>query len=251
MPPLRYFIPNSFTAASLLLGLASVTMSAQGSYRLAAWMILWGVLLDKVDGSAARLFKATSRFGVEFDSFADFVTFGVAPAALVYFRLLALDPDPGSRGVVMVAAGLYVVALAVRLARFNITTGGESVFLGIPGTLMGAILGAAYLTWEKYGLATELLRYSPACLLIGAGLMVSSIRLPKLKMRRSKVFNAFQVANIVTSYTLGPLMLLPEVLLAQALVYTVAGVIVGALQPDEAPASDSEPAVAGQGSGTA
>ncbi|HSN98552.1 MAG TPA: CDP-alcohol phosphatidyltransferase family protein, partial [Candidatus Nanopelagicales bacterium] len=149
MPPLRYFVPNSFTAASLLLGLASVTMSAQGNFRLAAWMILWGVLLDKVDGSAARLLKATSRFGVEFDSFADFVSFGVAPAALVHYRLLALGPLPGAlRAALMAAAGLYVVALAVRLARFNITTGDESVFQGIPGTLMGALLATGYLTWE-------------------------------------------------------------------------------------------------------
>src|SRR5690348_1045570 len=119
LPPLKYFVPNAFTALSLLLGLASVVCSAQGDFTLAAWMILWGTLLDKVDGSAARLLGATSQFGVEFDSFADFVSFGVAPAALFYFRLAGVVPRP----LAAVAAGLHAVALAVRLARFNIMTG--------------------------------------------------------------------------------------------------------------------------------
>jgi CDP-diacylglycerol--serine O-phosphatidyltransferase len=65
-------VPNGFTALSLLLGLGSVVKSAEGDFRLAAWMIPWGVLLDKLDGSAARLLDATSKFGVELDSFADF-----------------------------------------------------------------------------------------------------------------------------------------------------------------------------------
>src|SRR5207244_10742029 len=123
--------------ASLVLGLASAVCSVKGRFDLAAWMILWGTLLDKADGTAARLCKATSGFGVEFDSFADFVTFGIAPAALVYFRL---EAHTAHADWLAAAAGLYVLALAVRLSRFNITTGGESVFYGIPGTMVGAVV---------------------------------------------------------------------------------------------------------------
>ena len=82
----KYFVPNAFTALSMLFGLASMTMSAAGNFQLAAWMILWGVLLDKLDGTAARLMHASSEFGVQFDSFADFVVFGIAPAGLFYFN---------------------------------------------------------------------------------------------------------------------------------------------------------------------
>jgi CDP-diacylglycerol--serine O-phosphatidyltransferase len=225
MPPLKYFAPNSFTAGSLLLGLGSIVMAARGDFELSAWMILWCTLLDKVDGSVARLFKATSSFGVEFDSFADFVAFGIAPAALVYFRLASTGSYSGWREIaLMLAAGLYAVALAVRLARFNIVTdSADKVFYGLPGTLMGALFGAGYLTWAKYELAPEILAYAPAYLLIGAGLMLSNLRVPKLKLRKNKALNAFQIGNVVVAYIIGPLRVFPEYLFALAVVYTVGG----------------------------
>jgi CDP-diacylglycerol---serine O-phosphatidyltransferase len=229
MPPLKYFVPNGFTAASLLVGLGSIVMSAEGNFELAAWMILWGTLLDKADGTAARLMKATSQFGVEFDSFADFVAFGIAPAALIYFRLTTTGVwSGGHRYLVMVAAGIYALALAIRLARFNVTTGGdETVFTGVPGTLMGAVVGSGYLTWAAHDGSEALLAYSPVMLLVCAALMVSNVRLPKLKMRRSKAVNLFQMANVAIAYVLGPLMLFPEYLFGQAVTYLTVGLAVG------------------------
>ncbi len=240
MPPLKYFVPNSFTAASLVLGLASVVMSVKGHFELAAWMVLWGSLLDKVDGTAARLCKATSGFGVEFDSFADFVAFGIAPAALVYFRLEATSAHPT---LLALAAVLYVVALAVRLARFNITTGGEAVFFGIPGTLCGAVVAAGYLTAHKYGLPEPFYGYAPILLVVAALAMVSSLRLPKLKARKNLALNLFQFGNVAAAYVAGPLRLFPEYLLGLALTYLFCGVGWCLLHP-EGPASAGEPAAA-------
>ena len=80
MNRLRYTIPNSFTSLSLLLGIASIVTSQIGELELAAWIIVWCGLLDVLDGLSARLLKATSDFGAEFDSMADLVSFGVAPA---------------------------------------------------------------------------------------------------------------------------------------------------------------------------
>jgi CDP-diacylglycerol--serine O-phosphatidyltransferase len=232
MPPLKYLVPNSFTALSLLLGLASITMAVEGNYELAAWMILWGTLLDKLDGSAARLFNATSKFGMEFDSFADFVSFGIAPAALVYFRLVSTGHWEGwHRTALMAAAGLFVLALAVRLARFNIASGGEKIFYGVPGTLVGATGASGYLTWSKYGLDESLLAICPAFLVIFAVLMVCSLRLPKLIVRKSKALNVFQYGNVMVAYIIGPMMLFPEYLFALALLYLVGGLIVGFLVP--------------------
>ena len=83
MVKLRYTIPNSFTALSLLLGVGSIVTGQLGNLELAGWMIVWCGLLDVMDGLAARLLKATSDFGAEFDSMADLVSFGVAPGMLV------------------------------------------------------------------------------------------------------------------------------------------------------------------------
>ncbi len=225
MPPLKYFAPNSCTALSLVLGLSSAALSAQGNFRLAAWMILWGVLLDKADGTIARLCKATSEFGLQFDSFADFVVFGIAPAALIYFRLQATNQYAGWSEIgLLIVAGLYVLALAVRLARFNIVAGHKALFYGIPGTLMGAIVAAGYLTWDKYALGPAVLQYGPALLLVGALAMVSNLRIPKLAVRKSRLLNIFQFGNVTAAYILAPMMLWPDYLLALALLYTLGGV---------------------------
>ena len=87
MNRVKYLIPNSITASSMLMGLASIYLAAREDFVMAAWLILWGVLLDKLDGTMARLLDACSEFGVQFDSFADFVVFGIAPASLIYFLM--------------------------------------------------------------------------------------------------------------------------------------------------------------------
>ena len=120
MEKLKYLVPNSCTAFSLVLGLASIVQSTSGNFELAAWMILWGVLLDKLDGTFARLLNASSEFGAQMDSFADFVSFGMAPAALMYWGLSANDMV----NQVWLSAGcmVFVVATASRLARFNVAS---------------------------------------------------------------------------------------------------------------------------------
>lgn len=233
----KYAVPNGFTALSMLFGLSSVAMSAAGDYTLAAWMILWGVLLDKLDGTAARLLDASSDFGMQFDSFADFVVFGIAPAGLIYFRCQRLAPFEDGLGRIglMCALGCYVVATSGRLARFNISSppGGDKIFYGIPTTFCGAILALAYLTWDKYGLDPGLLHAAPG-LLVAAGLaMISNIRLPKLKGRGNRALHWFQIANIAAVYVLAPFKLMPEYMLALCVLYLSVGGVWAALHPPE------------------
>lgn len=230
MPPLKYWVPNGFTAFSMILGLASMVASAKGNFELAAWMILWGTLLDKLDGSAARLLGATSRFGVEFDSFADFVTFGIAPAALVYFRVSTLVAGWHATALT-VAAAFYAVALGVRLARFNTAAEDPAMFSGVPGTLAGAVMASGYLTWDVFGLAERWLSYLPAFLLILGALMVSNLRVPKLKVRKSRAFNVFQFGMIAVAYIFGPLRIFPQVLFVMAMTYLLGGLFVGLRAP--------------------
>ncbi len=240
---LKYIAPNFVTTVSMMLGLASVVFSVRGEFQLAAWMITWGMLLDKLDGTAARLLDASSRFGNQLDSFADFVTFGIAPAALLFFRLQGTEPFQGSKAALLaIAAGVFILAQAARLARFNISEPpmGDRLFYGIPGTLMGGMLALAYLTWDKYQLSPKLLSAVPIYMIIGAVLMVSTLRLPKLKMRKNKAFNIFQIGNIVACYICAPLRILPEYLFGLALVYIVVGVAYYLLYPPKEQTDSAE-----------
>ena len=125
MGVLRYSIPSSITALSLLLGLGSIVTTQVGELEFAAWLIVWCGLLDTMDGVAARVLKATSDFGAEFDSMADLVAFGVAPAVLVFnlgLQYGGVEVGSGQFWVLLAACGVFVLAGAMRLARFNLTS---------------------------------------------------------------------------------------------------------------------------------
>ena len=154
MSKMKYIVPNLCTSFSLILGLASVYHSMHGDYNTAAWMILWGVLLDKLDGVFARLLNASSELGAQLDSFADFVSFGIAPAALYTCAMAEPLMDVVNTNWVMAASAVYVVAVAVRLARFNITTMPMVIgSYGLPTTLVGAMLSAWFLSFQGQGLS--------------------------------------------------------------------------------------------------
>ena len=80
----RFLVPNAITAANMMLGASSVMYALAGMHDTAGWLVLLSVLVDKLDGTSARMLKASSRFGVEFDSLADLIAFGVAPAVFVF-----------------------------------------------------------------------------------------------------------------------------------------------------------------------
>ncbi|MAD60592.1 MAG: hypothetical protein CMH49_03620 [Myxococcales bacterium] len=232
---LKYLIPNGFTASSMALGVVSVYLSSQGELNLAAWMITWGVLLDKLDGSAARLFNASSDFGVQFDSFADFVIFGIAPASLFYHWLGGSNSS--YHALLATVACLYIVLTSTRLALFNISTppGGDQYFFGLPTTLCGATLSTFYLSTEIYapklfahGQMKESIQLSLITLLMGAALlMVSRFVLPKLKPRKNKAINIFQFVNVGLVYLMSPFRLYPEYLLILCLLYLSVGSVSG------------------------
>lgn len=127
--PVTYVIPNLFTTANLFAGFYGIVSSINGNYDNAAIAILVSCVFDILDGKIARLTGATSRFGVEYDSLADLVAFGVGPGLLIY--LWALKPF-GRLG--WLAAFLFVACGALRLARFNVQagTGSKKYFTGLP-----------------------------------------------------------------------------------------------------------------------
>ncbi|POF28835.1 CDP-diacylglycerol--serine O-phosphatidyltransferase [Roseibium marinum] len=113
--PLRLIIPNLVTLLALCSGLTAVRMAYDGAWDFAVGAVLIAAVLDAIDGRVARYMKGTSRFGAELDSLADFVNFGVTPALMLYLWILK---DAGSIG--WIAALIFAISAALRLARFNV-----------------------------------------------------------------------------------------------------------------------------------
>ena len=132
--PVRLLIPNLITLMGLSAGLTAIRMGIEHRYELAIAMIFIAAILDALDGRVARMLKASSRFGAELDSLADFVNFGVAPAIIIF--TWALD---GLRSIGWIAVLIYTLCAALRLARFNVALDDEDApswtknfFTGIP-----------------------------------------------------------------------------------------------------------------------
>ncbi|MCC2098466.1 MAG: CDP-diacylglycerol--serine O-phosphatidyltransferase [Hyphomicrobiales bacterium] len=113
--PVRYVLPNLVTLLGLCLGLTAIRFAFEERYEMAVYAIVAAAVVDGLDGRIARALKGTSRFGAELDSLADFIDFGVAPAILLYFWTLNEIKSYGWFAVLV-----YVVACALRLARFNV-----------------------------------------------------------------------------------------------------------------------------------
>ena len=169
-----YILPNLFTSGSLFAGFYSMVSTMNGDYRTAAIWVLVASIFDGLDGKVARLTGTSSKFGVEYDSLADVVAFGVTPGLLMYSW--ALRPF-GRLG--WLAAFLFVVCGALRLARFNVqvTTVESKRFVGLPIPAAASMVSATVLLFYHFGwpssykkLAILILIY---CL---AFLMVSNIK---------------------------------------------------------------------------
>jgi CDP-diacylglycerol--serine O-phosphatidyltransferase len=233
---LRYTIPNSFTALSLLLGIGSIVTGQIGNIELAGWMIVWCGLLDVMDGLTARLLKATSDFGAEFDSMADLVSFGVAPGMLVLQAGITyggFELFSGAFWVLLVSVGVFVLCGAMRLARFNLASGKAPPgwFVGIPITgAGGGLVSTGVILLVRYPDVAEAMplhAYLPVAMFVLALAMISTLRFPKAVKRDSLAMNIFQGCNVAATYYCGITRSFPEFLFAMGLVLLVAGIIAG------------------------
>jgi CDP-diacylglycerol--serine O-phosphatidyltransferase len=177
-----YLIPSLFTTGNLICGFFSIISTFNGEYFQASIFIIFANLLDGLDGLVARLTRTTSQFGVELDSLADLVSFGVAPAVLVYYWALVPWSTWG-----WLAACLYVVCGALRLARFNVQIKNvEKIhFVGLPIPAAAEMIVATVLLY--YSLGGEGAANKEVILLLViyllAGLMVSNFNYFSLKQR--------------------------------------------------------------------
>lgn len=174
-----YILPNLVTTANFLCGIVALISVYNGKIKQAAVLIMFAMIFDFFDGSVARLQKATSEFGMEYDSLADLVSFGIAPVFIVYATVLS---EMGRLGIGVVF--LYCTCAALRLARFNVQTiSEEKSFRGLPTPAAAGIIASWYLLMEKYGITADLVYifYTlPPLLIILSYLMVSNIKYPTL-----------------------------------------------------------------------
>ncbi len=169
-----YILPNLFTTASLFAGFYGIVSAMDGRFDTAAWFILVSAIFDALDGKVARLTGTTSSFGVEYDSLADLVAFGVAPGLLMY--TWALKPF-GKYG--WLAAFLYVVCTALRLARFNVQvdTVESKRFVGLPSPAAAGMVASCVLIFYELGGSGSIKKVSVLLLIyVLALLMVSNFR---------------------------------------------------------------------------
>lgn len=142
-----HLLPNMITAFNLSLGFVAMTLALHHQWAAAGWCTLGAILMDMLDGRVARWTKSSSSFGIEFDSLADLVAFGVSPALMMY--VFVLD-EYGRVGLGI--ALFYVICAALRLARFNVKswTGESSApyFIGLPTPAAGGILSSFLILYD-------------------------------------------------------------------------------------------------------
>jgi len=231
----RYVVPNLLTCVSISLGLLAISQATSGNFDGACWSVLLCVLLDKADGTAARLLKASSEFGMQMDSLSDLITFGIAPATICLAAfvgqkpIISLDAIPYYRYVVYIGAFLFAICGALRLAKFNVLSEsyGDGWFFGAPTTISGAVVCCYFLTVRKYGLPWPYLAAVPAMMIGLALLMVSRFAMPKVGMSKSLALNIVVIVNLVLVYAFGIIRIYPEYLLFAAVVYLVVSLIYG------------------------
>src|SRR5688572_5856786 len=134
-------VPSLFTLFNLFFGIWAMVLAARGEFYRAGWYIFFAGILDALDGRVARLSRTGTRFGAELDSLVDIVSFGVAPAFLIYQLEFA-----SAGAAEWIFCYFYVMAAAIRLARFNLTQAGRAkeYFIGLPSPAAGMTLATFY-----------------------------------------------------------------------------------------------------------
>lgn len=219
-----YLLPNLFTTGALFAGFYAIVQAMNGRFEHAAIAIFIAMVLDGLDGRVARMTHTQSAFGAEYDSLSDMVSFGVAPALVIYeFALQGM----GKLG--WIAAFVYCAGAALRLARFNTqleTVTDKRFFQGMPSPSAAALIAGFVWVMVEYGISGQEVRWVAAFVALFAGLtMVSNFKYysgKEINLRKSVPF--FVILLIVLAFIListSP----PEVLFGAFLLYGLSGYV--------------------------
>ena len=186
-----YILPNLFTSMNLFCGFYSITAAIQSRFVDAAIAILIGGVFDFLDGKIARATNTTSKFGVEYDSLADLITFGLAPALLMFLWVLESAGRPGWS-----AAFLFAICGALRLARFNTSSSSSIDFEGLPIPAAAAMNVSVVLLFSRLEISPEPFKLIILVLMFGLSFcMVSSFKYKSCK--KVSVFKSMKFNRLV------------------------------------------------------
>lgn len=223
-----YLLPNLFTTAALFAGFFAIVTAMKGRFEAAAVAVYIAMVLDGLDGRVARLTKTESKFGVQYDSMSDLVSFGVAPALIVYMWALK---DMGNMGwapakLGWLAAFMYAACTALRLARFNVHTGSSDkrYFIGLPCPAAAAVMMGLVWVGNDLGVPGKQLMWLAFVLTMGTSmLMVSNVLYPSFKDLDVRNRIPFIAATIIVLAFVLTSIDPPKVLFCGFLLYAIAG----------------------------
>jgi CDP-diacylglycerol--serine O-phosphatidyltransferase len=204
-----YILPNLITLSSMFAGFYSIVASLNSDYERAAWAIMIASVFDVLDGWVARITHTATRFGIEMDSLADVISFGVAPGVLVYTWTLSSFGKIGWLG-----SFFLVACAALRLARFNVQMGSteKKHFTGLPTPASALVIATTVLAYEEILHILEHLKLVQLADVVGkdywilaltfmlAGLMVSNITYHSLKEANLKERRPFGILVVIAAF---------------------------------------------------
>jgi CDP-diacylglycerol--serine O-phosphatidyltransferase len=184
---------------NLLFGFLSVIFSSKGQYQFAGFAILFAALLDGCDGQVARMLKVSSPFGVELDSLADCVTFGIAPGYLAFAAFLpnmSVDFNGRIIEMSMFVAAVFPICAAYRLARFNVSHTNNS-FSGLPSPMAGIIIALIPIAFQQVSVIQDHPIIFVPAYVITALLMVSTVKFSKPQSYIFKKIHGIQLILLI------------------------------------------------------
>jgi CDP-diacylglycerol---serine O-phosphatidyltransferase len=203
-------LPSAFTVGNLFLGVWAVVHAARGEFSTAGWLIVLAAIFDMLDGRIARFTATGSAFGEELDSLVDAISFGVAPALIIYFTFFEQRGGEWS----WIVSFLYIVAAVFRLARFNIEQAGTAkvAFHGLPSPTAGSCVATFYAftqtdLWARFFAArVDENRAAGWLMMFVAVLMVSNVLYPVvprfgLRTWGGRLAISLAVASLVAAFT--------------------------------------------------
>ncbi len=190
----RGIFPGTFTMGNVVCGFLAILSAFEGNITTACWLIILAAFLDALDGKVARLSGGTSQFGVELDSLADFLSFGVAPAVVVYTIKLS---DLGKWG--WLVSVVYIMAASYRLARFNLLAETEEKkdFVGLPVPAAAVCLVSYIIFCNEVWGELHFDRILVAMIILFAFLMVSQVKYDSLPDSFSSYENRLKLGVIL------------------------------------------------------
>ena len=230
--PSMVMLPNGFTLLNLFFGVLAIVTAARGDHERAVWYIIWGAVADAIDGRVARATRTGSKFGEELDSLVDAISFGFAPAIMMYFAVLRKD------GFDWFFVFLFAACAVMRLARFNVEQAGRAKthFHGLPSPVAGGVL-ATYYWFSQTPLYNEtvisdlpwhtMVRFLMAGL---AFLMISNVPYPAMPTFSVKTLRGAFGLLVFVGLTFGLIFLPKDFFFPVGMLYVLYGIVASVMK---------------------